>query len=134
MSPAQTADGVYSSYDVTPRVGQVRLADIGQRLGVAKNVDRFLKLGEIFGAEQDGGVATVPRDHDPLVLMFDPVDYLGEVVPDGTQRLNAHGHDCGAFTSAGQVGDRRPVDGIGRGSVATCCNATSRFRRSAGFE
>ena len=41
------------------------------------------------GAREYGGGAAVSCDRDPLVLRLDPVDDLGQVVPDSPQRLDA---------------------------------------------
>jgi hypothetical protein len=59
----------------------IRLTDVSERLRVAENVDRFLQLGEVLRADEHGSRPPVPSDHHSLVLGFDPVDNLGEVVP-----------------------------------------------------
>jgi hypothetical protein len=38
-----------------------------------------------------------------VVLLY-PVDKLRQVVPDGSQRLSGHGHNCGALGALSQEG------------------------------
>ena len=48
------------------------------------STERLLEFGEVLGADQDGGLATVARDHDAVVLALDAIDQLGKMVADGT--------------------------------------------------
>src|SRR5579859_6170710 len=105
-SPAELSHRIYPADDVAARVGLVGFADVGQGLWVAEDVDGLLHLGQILGADQDGRRVTVAGQHDPFMGVLDPVDELGQVVADGPQRFDAHGHNCGSGQWRSQRGGR----------------------------
>ncbi len=62
---------------VTPRLGFISFADVGERGGTAQDVDCLFELGKVFEADQDGGRAAVPGQRDALMLTLDAVGKRG---------------------------------------------------------
>jgi hypothetical protein len=54
----------------------VSFADISKRGRITQDVDRLFELGKVFGADQNGGRAAVPGQHDALMLTLDAVHLL----------------------------------------------------------
>jgi hypothetical protein len=94
-SPTKVADRFYPSYDIAPGAGGIGLSDVGEGLRVAEHRQGLLQLGEVLGAEQYRDLAAFAGDGHPLVVLLNPVDQLGQVVPNGSQRLSGHGHNRG---------------------------------------
>lgn len=106
-SPAKAADGVDAAQDVAADVRGVSLADVLQGVRVAENGERFLELSEVLRTNDHGRIVAVARDHDTLVLKLNPINDLGEMVSNGSQRFSGHSHNCG-----------RPGTCLSRGSAA----------------
>ena len=87
QSPAELADGVDAPDDIPTYVGLVGLADVGERIRVAEDIDRLFQLSKVLRADEDGSRMTVARDVDALVLAFRAVDQPGQVVANGAKRL-----------------------------------------------
>jgi len=68
--------------NVTARVSCISFSDVSECGGIAEYVDGFLKLGQIFRADQYSSSVAVARHDDAFVLVFNAVDYLAEVVAD----------------------------------------------------
>ncbi len=49
---------------------------------VVEDGQGLFKLGQVVWTDEDRGSAVVARDKDPLVLMLNAVDGLGQVVAD----------------------------------------------------
>ena len=77
MRSPQASHRVNSADDIAAYVGRACFADVGERLAIAEDRQRLLELGEVFGADQDGGLATVARDDDAFVLTLDSIDSSG---------------------------------------------------------
>jgi len=84
---------VDAAQDIAPGVGGVGFPNVGQCLRVAENGQRFLELGEVFGTDEDRCIVSVAGDRHSLMLVLDAVHHLGEVVSDGAERFNGHGHN-----------------------------------------
>src|SRR6478735_12279204 len=96
-SSPEAADGLDAADDVTAGVRRVGLADVGQGLGVTEDRDCLLELSEVIWTDDDGGIVTVVCDDHSLMLVFNAIDDLGQVVADGPQWFGGrHGHNCGA--------------------------------------
>ncbi|MCW2917229.1 MAG: hypothetical protein JWN52_5297 [Actinomycetia bacterium] len=52
-------------------------------------------------ADQHRRRPAISRYDDAFVLVLDSLDEFGKVVPDSSQRLGGHGHDCAADPSRG---------------------------------
>lgn len=91
----QGAGGVDAAQDVCVGVGSVGFCDVGEGVGVAENVDGLFELGEVVEAEEDSRGASVAGYGDALVVVFDTIDDLTEVLADGAERLIAHVHNRG---------------------------------------
>ena len=96
--------GVHAAHDISAGVGGVSLANVSKRVRVAEHSYRLLELGEVLGTDEDGGVAAVAGDDDPLVPALDPIDQLREVIADSAKRLSSrHRHDWDAPWAARPV-------------------------------
>jgi len=73
-------DRVDATQYVTPGVGSVCIANVGQRLRVAEDGQRLLELGKVVRTDEDRYVVPITGDGDSLVLLLDPVHHLREVV------------------------------------------------------
>ena len=80
MGSPQASDRVNAADDIAVHVGRVCLPDVGGPLAIAEDRQRLLEFSQVFGADQDGDLATIARDDDTVVLTLDPIDELGKVV------------------------------------------------------
>jgi hypothetical protein len=79
-SRPQAPHRVDSAHYITARVRGVRLADIRKRVRITQNSERFLELREVLSANQHSRITAVASDHHAVMLTFDTVNELGEVV------------------------------------------------------
>lgn len=75
-----------------------RLLGFSQRphgIIVGEHREGLLETLELIRVDQDRSRSTVSGDDDAFVLALDPVDVLGELVSNGSQRLGEHcGDNC----------------------------------------
>ena len=76
--------------DVAGRVGQVGLADVGQRLGIGQYVEGLFQFGKFVRADQHRDGATVSGGGHALAVVLHAVHELAEMVTDIPQRLCTH--------------------------------------------
>src|SRR5579875_3412427 len=118
------ADRVDAADHLTAGVSGVRFTDVGQCFGVAQDRQRLLEFGQVSSADKDCGLATVPGDHDPIVLALDPVDDLGEVVTN-----SAWGRRSQATIVALSSHFFKPVDLVGQRSLRRPMSAPEQLSR-----
>ncbi len=107
---AYLSNSVDPPNDILAGVRRASLTNIGQSLRITEHVNCLLQLLMVLGAHDHGGRLAVARHYDWLVLVFHPVDDLGEVVADISKRLSRHDHNGDAFGARdepGVYGERR---------------------------
>ena len=93
---AYLSNSVDPPNDILAGVRRASLTNIGPCLRITEHVNWLLQLLMVLGAHDHGGRLAVARHYDWLVLVFHPVDDLGEVGADISKRLSRHDHNGGA--------------------------------------
>jgi hypothetical protein len=80
VSRPKRTHGLDASNDIATGVGGIGFSDVGERLGIAENVDGLFELSQILRADQHRGSTTLACHDDALMLALCPVDDFTEVV------------------------------------------------------
>ena len=81
----QRSDGLHPAHHVVLDAGPVCLSELFHGLAVAEHCQSLLERLKVLRAHEDGRRRAVAGDDDAFVVGVDPLDELGETVPDGSQ-------------------------------------------------